>query len=79
MLALRKRTMDAYLAQAGIETSEGYHLERINEHYEDSNIILCDGQVIGLIKLGLLKTSMHIRQFQILPLKEPQQTPEKKE
>lgn len=67
LLALRKQTMDGYLADAGIVTSESYHLERINEHYEDSNIILCDGQVIGLLKLGLLPTSLHIRQFQILP------------
>lgn len=67
LLALRKQTMDGYLADAGIETSENYHLSRITEHYDDSNIILCDGQVIGLLKLGVLKTSVHIRQFQILP------------
>ncbi len=67
LLALRKQTMDVYLSDAGIETSEAYHLSRINEHYEDSNIILCDSQVIGLLKLGVLDESVHIRQFQILP------------
>ena len=67
LLALRKRTMDKYLADAGIDTSEKYHLSRINEHYDDSNIILCDGQVIGLLKLGVLQSSVHVRQFQILP------------
>jgi len=67
LLALRKRTMDNYLREAGIGTSEDYHLARIREHFEDSHIIIFEEQIIGLIKLGVLKDSVHIRQLQILP------------
>lgn len=67
LLALRKRTMDAHLLDAGLETSEAYHLARIKEHYQDSNIIICNEQVIGLIKLSVLSKSVHIRQIQVLP------------
>ncbi len=67
LLALRKQTMDVHLQAAGLETSEAYHLSRIKEHYQDSNIILCDEQVIGLLKLSALEHSVHVRQIQILP------------
>lgn len=67
LLTLRRRTMDVYLAKANIATTKQYHLDRIEEFYADSNIIVCDDQAIGLIKLALLENSVHIRQFQILP------------
>ncbi|WP_440874011.1 GNAT family N-acetyltransferase [Thalassotalea sp. PLHSN55] len=67
LLALRKQTMDEHLLAAGLEISEAYHLSRIKEFYQDSNIILSNDQVIGLLKLSVLKKSVHVRQIQILP------------
>lgn len=67
LLRLRKLTMDAYLKAANIDTSEHYHLSRIEEHFHDSIIIVVEKQAIGLLKLGNLAQSLHVRQFQILP------------
>lgn len=67
LLMLRKKTMDSYLEEANVDTSEAYHLARITEFYADSNIIVCNDEAIGLVKVGLIPESVHIRQLQILP------------
>lgn len=35
--------------------------------FQESNIILHNRKPIGLLKLGVMSRSLHIRQFQILP------------
>lgn len=67
LLNLRKRTMNVYLKDAGLMTSDEYHLARIKEHFSDSSIICINGKAIGLIKLSKQEDKLHIRQFQILP------------
>jgi len=67
LLALRKASMNEHLLRAGIALSEHYHLSRINEFFSDSHLILRDKQAVGLIKLGVLSSSLHIRQLQVLP------------
>jgi ribosomal protein S18 acetylase RimI-like enzyme len=67
LLTLRKASMNEHLLRAGIVLSEQYHLSRINEFFSDSHLILRDKQTVGLIKLGVLTTSLHIRQLQVLP------------
>ncbi len=68
LLRLRKASMGEHLISAGLNLSEQQHLERINEHFNDSSIILLDKQPIGLIKLGLLTDKLHLRQLQISPI-----------
>jgi len=68
LLRLRKATMGEHLISAGLNLSEQQHLERINEYFDDSSIILMDRQPIGLIKLGLMAGKLHIRQLQISPI-----------
>jgi len=67
LLNLRVCSMDEHLIQAGIKMSETQHLSRINEYFNDSHLILVNGEAVGLLKLGVLKQSLHIRQFQLLP------------
>ena len=67
LLTLRQLTMNDYLKSAGIETSDRYHLSRIDEYFDDSNIIELGEQPIGLLKLSFIKNNIHIRQFQIMP------------
>lgn len=67
LLKLRKASMGEHLKSAGLNLSEHQHLERINECFNDSSIILLDKQPIGLIKLGLMKGKLHLRQLQISP------------
>lgn len=72
LLTLRKKSMSKHLANAKIKLTNEQHLERIKEHYYDSQIILRDRKPIGLLKLGVISLkdttkSLHIRQLQILP------------
>jgi ribosomal protein S18 acetylase RimI-like enzyme len=67
LLALRKRSMSEHLEKAGVSLSDEDHLARVHEFYEDSAIIMKDGEAIGLVKLGVMSNSLHIRQFQLLP------------
>lgn len=59
--------MEEHLQRAGIFYTDEQHQARVYEHYDDSNIIYLGNEPIGLIKLGLFDTSIHIRQFQLLP------------
>jgi len=67
LLTLRKLTMTEHLQHAGFYFSDDDHLNRIHEFFNDSHIITNNKENIGLIKLGLFKDRLHIRQFQILP------------
>ena len=67
LLDLRKLSMNQHLIRAGLNMSDSQHIERINECFEDSYIISVKGKAIGLLKLGILNHSLHIRQFQVLP------------
>jgi N-acetylglutamate synthase-like GNAT family acetyltransferase len=67
LLQLRKATMEEHLIVAGLNLSDQQHLERINECFADSSIILMNKKPIGLIKLGVLPDKLHIRQLQISP------------
>jgi ribosomal protein S18 acetylase RimI-like enzyme len=67
LLRLRKSSMNEHLACAGIFLSDEQHLQRINEFFNDSHIIVQGNNPIGLIKLGVIEGQLHIRQFQILP------------
>ena len=67
LLALRKLSMDQHLNVAGLTMSDGQHMDRINEFFEDSLIILINRKAVGLLKLAVFQHSLHIRQFQLMP------------
>lgn len=67
LLALRKVSMTDHLLAAGITLTDAQHLVRIDEFFQESFIIHYNKQQIGLVKLGILPASLHIRQLQILP------------
>jgi ribosomal protein S18 acetylase RimI-like enzyme len=67
LLALRKSTMAKYLEAAGLYLSDQEHCVRLQEHFNDSQLILINNKPIGLLKLAVMKEHIHIRQFQILP------------
>ncbi|WP_448566174.1 GNAT family N-acetyltransferase [Thalassotalea ganghwensis] len=58
--------MNEHLLRANINLTDEQHMMRIDEHFEDSFLILFNGEPIGLVKLGLLTDRFHIRQLQIL-------------
>lgn len=67
LLALRKASMDEHLITAGIVLNDQQHMQRVDEFFSDSHLILVNNQRIGLLKLGMFSDHIHIRQFQILP------------
>lgn len=67
LLSLRKASMNEHLHAAGLVLNDQEHMERIEEYYADSHLILYQQQAIGLLKLGMFSDRIHIRQFQILP------------
>lgn len=67
LLALRKASMDEHLITAGIVLNDQQHMQRVDEFFSDSHLILINNQRIGLLKLGMFSDHIHIRQFQILP------------
>ena len=67
LLLLRKKSMNQHLKKAGVVMDNNQHLARVEEFYQDSHIILSNRKPIGLLKLGVMTQSLHIRQFQILP------------
>ena len=67
LLILRKKSMNQHLKSAGLVMDRDEHLARVMEFFNDSHIILHNRKPIGLLKLGVMTKSLHIRQFQILP------------
>lgn len=67
LLALRKSAMGEHLSAAGIELNDQQHMQRIDEFFSESHLILRNNKKIGLLKLGVFSDRIHIRQFQILP------------
>ena len=67
LLNLRKASMDEHLKKAGICLNDAGHMQRIDEYFDDSYIILIQDVAIGLLKLGQFPDRIHIRQFQLLP------------
>ncbi len=67
LLQLRIRTMTEHLSAAELTMTNQQHIVRIQEYFTDSQMILFNNDVVGLIKLAIKPTHLHIRQFQILP------------
>lgn len=59
--------MTHHLLNAGIVGDDKYHLERIEEFFEDSLIICIEQAQVGLLKLSKFPQRMHVRQLQIMP------------
>lgn len=67
LLTLRKASMNEHLINAGIYLDDVGHMQRIDEYFSDSQLILYKDMAIGLIKLGQFPGTIHIRQFQLMP------------
>ncbi|WP_042270543.1 GNAT family N-acetyltransferase [Paraburkholderia heleia] len=64
---LRKATMDEHLRRAGEPTDERTHWERLRYRYNDSCIVCCRSEEIGLFKSLRDEDEWAIVQIQILP------------
>ncbi len=67
LLDLRRKTMNPHLAASGASTSESDHMQRLMGAFECAEVLLLDGQPIGLLKVRRTDTEWKIIQIQLAP------------
>ncbi len=67
LIQLRRLTMSEHLQNAGLYLTAQQHQEKVQEFFNDTQIILLNNKAIGALKLAAFSSSLHIRQFQISP------------
>jgi len=67
LIRLRKLTMTAHLERAGEPVDDESHRLRARSNLHIAQIVCCNGEDIGLIKLVRSETGWHLQQLQILP------------
>lgn len=65
LLALRRETMDAHLATAGLPHDDEAHMARILYHFEDARIVMLDGAAAGLLKAYRDDDAWYVVQVQV--------------
>ncbi len=67
LLWLRKETMNEHLINSGIQMNDEKHIERIYYQFDESKIVLLEGENIGFLKAKEHKDKLEIIQIQIEP------------
>ena len=65
LLALRRETMDAYLAASGMDTSDEAHLTRLMYAFEHAQVLTRGNEPVGLLKLRRSAEAWEIVQLQL--------------
>ena len=66
LLSLRRETMDSHLAASGASTSDESHVARLMYHFDCSEVLLSDGEPVGLVKVRRLPQEWEIVQIQLI-------------
>jgi GNAT superfamily N-acetyltransferase len=67
LLALRVATMVEHLEEAGIFLTQEEHLNRLNEEYDCSYLILIEEEAVGTLKFREQIDKVEVMQLQITP------------
>lgn len=67
LLDLRRETMDAYLRASGADASEDAHRERLLYRFDCAEVLLADGEPIGLLKVARGGREWKVIQIQLSP------------
>lgn len=67
LLALRWATMDAHLKANGVQTDDGFHLERVRHRFDCAQLLLHGDEPVGLLKVDRSASPWEIIQFQLSP------------
>ena len=67
LLALRRTTMDPHLSASGASISEDQHLQRLMHRFECAEVLLCDRQPVGLLKVAREGLQWELIQIQLRP------------
>lgn len=67
LLSLRRETMEGHLAASGASITDESHLARLMHHYDCSEVLISDGNPVGLLKVRRLPYEWEIVQIQLSP------------
>lgn len=67
LLELRRLTMDAHLAAAGLSLSDANHLQRVEVDFDAARVLEQDGRPVGLLKLARRGLEWELVQIQLAP------------
>lgn len=67
LFELRRRTMEPHLIADAIAFDDAAHMTRIRYHWEDANIVLVDGEPLGLFKVHRDEEGLYLIQIQVDP------------
>ena len=65
LLSMRRETMDAHLAASGASTTDESHLARLMYHFDCSEVLISNGEPVGLLKVRRLPQEWEIVQIQL--------------
>ncbi|WP_089083289.1 GNAT family N-acetyltransferase [Aquitalea magnusonii] len=67
LLDLRQQVMTEHLARVGEPTDDDSHLQRVRYQYDGAQIVLINGNAVGLMKVFKTEKEWNLIQVQILP------------
>ena len=67
LLRLRRESMDRHLQASGASTSEADHLARLRYRFECAEVLLDDGNPVGLLKVSRDAKDWKVIQIQLAP------------
>ena len=66
LLSLRRETMDVHLAASGESTTDESHVARVMYYFDCSEVLLRNGEPVGLFKVRRLPGEWEIVQIQLI-------------
>ena len=66
LLSLRRETMDVHLAASGESTTDESHVSRLMYHFDCSEVLLGNGEPVGLFKVRRLPGEWEVIQIQLI-------------
>ncbi len=65
LLSLRRETMDVHLVASGASTTDESHLARLMYHFDCSEVLMSNGEPVGLLKVRRSPEEWEIVQIQL--------------
>jgi len=67
LLALRQRTMNGHVVASGAEVSDAHHMARLMHRFECAELLLHEGEPVGLLKVSRDPREWVLIQIQLAP------------
>lgn len=68
LLALRQRTMNGHVVASGAEVSDAHHMARLMHRFECAELLLHEGEPVGLLKVSRDPHEWVVIQIQLAPV-----------